>query len=177
MGKFRRNKKIEKKYMNESIKKIFGPDVEYRDESFDDDKVKTFAVNSEKTEYSGGMYTKVVKQETGMSPLIYQEVQKVVRYSKKIIVYVKSAYIDVEDEKYVIYKDFSDDEFKNKLLEVQSGELFNGVSYNNLTGEGTISVEENIAINEVRNSLNTYKYTFNENNKEYYLSGFTQEKN
>ena len=78
-------------------------------------KVQTFLSNIDRVSYSEGMYTAIIKaEEVDKSPLIYQEVQKVVKYSEKIVVYVKTIYINIEDGKYVAYKDFEDGNFKDK---------------------------------------------------------------
>ena len=45
------------------------------------------------------------------------------------------------------------------------------------TGQGSVTIEENKALNAIRTQLNTYKYifTFDETIGDYYLSGFGKE--
>lgn len=172
---------LEKATMEESIKNIFGPEVKYLDESFNNTNVSTFSTNSKNQgiiNYNDGLYTGTVAQTSGeMAPLIYQEVEKAVRYSDKIIIYVKTAFVNTKDNKYVVYRNFEKGQFKGKLLELTQEELFPGNSYNENTGEGAILLNSNTKLDNIRNELNTYKYTFslNENHQTFYLSEFVQE--
>jgi len=161
---------LEKTTMDETIKEVFGPLVKCNSESF-------YYTNTQRINYSEGMYKNAIKEDEGISSLIYQEVQKVVKYSEKIVVYVKTVYINVEDGKYVAYKNFEDGNFDDKLVEFTSEELFGDVLFNTKTGEGAIVLEPNMALDSIRNKLDTYKYTFGLDTatQEYYLNEFGQE--
>lgn len=164
---------LEKTTMDETIKEIFGSSAKCNSESFD-------YTNTERIDYSQGMYTRVIKAEIEeTSPLIYQEVQKVVKYSDRIVVYVKTIYINIEDGKYVAYKNFEEGNFADKLVELTSEELFGDVVFNNKTGDGLISLESNQSLDSIRNKLNTYKYTFGIDTitQEYYLNEFCKDEN
>ena len=172
---------IEKETMAENIKSILGPNIKYKDKSFNNTKSSTFseyAPNKGIIDYSNGIYTSVVSEisETESAPLIYQEIQKVVKYTDKVIVYVKVAYMDVEEDKYLIYKDFKNEEFEEKLLEISAEELFAEESPNQYTGEGTVAIDANNSLDEIRTQLNTYKYTFSldTETEEYYLTKFNK---
>lgn len=172
---------LEKATMEESIKNILGPEVKYLDEPFNNTNVSTFSTNSKNQgiiNYSEGLYTgTVVQTSEEIAPLIYQEVEKVVRYSDKIILYVKTAFVNTKENKYVVYKNYENGQFKGRLLELISEELFPENNYNQYTGEGAITLNDNIALNNIRSELKTYKYTFSlkENDQEFYLSEFVQE--
>ena len=144
---------LKKTTMDDTLKGIFGPDIKCNSESFD-------YTNTERINYSGGMYTSATKPGEETSIITYQEVQKVVKYSEKIVVYIKTAHINVEDGKCVIYKNFENANLTEKLVEITSEDMFGEVAPNNKTGEGLISLELNSALDSIRNKLNTYKYTF-----------------
>lgn len=172
---------IEKETMAENIKNILGPNVKYKDKSFENTKNSTFSVYSQNQgpiSYSNGIYTSIVSENTEneMAPLIYQEIQKVVKYTDKVVVYVKVAYMDVEEGKYIVYKDFTDGKFEEKLLEMTAEELFEEESFNQYTGEGTVTIDANTSLDDIRNQLDTYKYTFSldEETGEYYLTKFNK---
>lgn len=173
---------VEKVAMEESIKEIFGSQVEYKEASFDNTNVKEFAECSETQgiiSYDGETYTGVVNEATkeGKVAIVYQEIQKVVQYDNKIVIYVKTGFVNKENNTYVIYQNYSQN-FENKLMEIAPEELFKDTSFNKITGEGTIAVSENKAINSIRNELDTYKYIFEKDNStgEYYLKEFEKEK-
>lgn len=165
---------IEKATMDESIKEIFGPEAEIKSESFDYTNVSTFSASSDKVTYNGGIYTTREQQTEEIIPVVYQEVEKVVRYSDRIVVYVKVAYMDVEDGKYIAYKKFSNGNLTEKLFEITPGELFGDTSFDSSTGEGAISLATNKALDSIRTKLDTYKYTFeiDKTTQSYYLSEF-----
>ena len=172
---------IEKEIMEENIKNILGQDTKYKDESFDNTNISTFSAysrNQGTISYSNGIYTSIVSEniETENAPLIYQEIQKVVKYTDKVIVYVKVAYMDVEENNYIVYKDFNGEEFEERLLEITPEELFGEEEFNPSTGEGTVTIDTNDSLDGIRNRLDTYKYTFSldEETGDYYLTKFNQ---
>lgn len=170
---------IEKMTMDETIKTVLGPTTESKGESFDYAKVTSFAASDEKVTYSAGLYTKISKNlQEEKTPFIYQEVQKVVRYSEKIILYVKTVYIVVEDGKYIVYKGYENNEFTEKLFEIKPEELLGDVIIDQNSGEGSITIEPNAKLDDIRNQLDTYKYTFklDGSTQEYYLSEFGKDK-
>ena len=77
---------------------------------------------------------------------------------------------------YILYKDYNQD-FEEKILETSAEELFENIAINQYTGEGTISVEENPALDAIRDELNTYIYTLEkeESTGNYYLSEFNKQ--
>lgn len=168
---------IEKNTMEQNIKDTFGIDVKYKDESFANTDVIAFskyAINQGTINYSSDLYTgtKTEFTEKPESPLIYQEIQKVIKYNKKVELYVKVSYMNPENGRYSIYKDFINGQFTGKLLETTSEELFEDYPINIYTGEGTIAIKQNTTLNSIRSQLNAYKYTFalNEATGEYHLS-------
>lgn len=175
---------IEKETMAENIKNVLGPNVKYKDETFSNTNISTFSqyVQNEGTiNYSNGMYTSILIEDTENAenkiiPIIYQEIQRVVKYSTKVIVYVKVAYMDVKGENYIVYRDFSDDELKSELLKVTREEVFGENDFNKNTGEGTVTEKLNSSLDDIRSKLNTYKYTFSldQETGEYYLSKFNK---
>lgn len=172
---------IEKETMAENIKNILGPNVKYKDESFDNTDISEFSAYSQNQgtiSYSNGIYTSIVSKniENEMAPIIYQEIQKVVKYTDKVVVYVKVVYMDVEEDNYIAYKDFTEGEFEERLAEITPEELFGEESFNPNTGEGTVTIDTNTSLNSIRNRLDTYKYTFSldEETGEYYLSKFNK---
>ena len=172
---------IEKEVMSETIQSTLGPNIKYVDESFNYTKISLFE-NSSRSKgiinFGEGVYTSILENEQGeASPLIYQEIQKVVKYSEKVIVYVKAAFIDSYEDTYQIYKSFENNNFSYELLQIKQNELFNNTTFDKYTGEGSVTIEENRALDSIRKQLNTYKYTFtfDETMQEYYLSEFGRE--
>ena len=172
---------LEKIAMEESIKNIFGPQIKYKDETFNNTDINTFSsycINKGTIIYDNGLYTNIATDniDEQISPIIYQEMQKVVKYSDKIIVYVKVAYMDTDGQRYIVYKDFNEEKFEEQLLEITQEELFQENLFNPYTGEGTVSIETNNSLNSIREQLDTYKYTFSLDNEtgEYYLSKFSK---
>ena len=172
---------LEKEVMAESIKNILGPKIKYKDQTFNNTNINTFSTyckNQGKITYSNGLYTSIVSEniEEKMAPIIYQEIQKVVKYSDKVVVYVKVAYMDANEEKYIVYQDFNNKKFEEKLLEITSEELFEGNSFDPYTGEGTVAINANTSLDSIRNQLDTYKYTFSLDGEtgEYYLTKFNK---
>ena len=172
---------VEKNAMQESIKEIFGNQVKYKDVSFDNTNVKEFSGYAE-TEgiinYEGETYTGIINErvEEQNVAFIYQEIQKVVQYDNEIVIIMKTAFVNQEDDKYVIYQNYNDD-FENKLLETTYEKLFENSVFNKKTGEGAIAKSNNKVLNDIRNELNTYKYTFIKDDSigEYYLKEFEKE--
>lgn len=172
---------METKEMSEAIKKILGSNMQYQDESFSNTGIKTFSMSSKNQNginYANDLYTSTLSEETDeLQPLIYQEIQKAVKYSQKIIVYVKTAFINADGNNYKVYKNFAEDKFREQLLRIKAEELFEENSLNTYTGEGTITLEQNSALDEIRKNLNGYKYifTFDEVTQDYYLSEFSKD--
>ena len=173
---------LEKQVMSETIKSTLGPNIKYIDEPFNYAKINLFesaSRNYGQIIYSDGLYTSILKaeQEEEISPLIYQEIQKVVKYSEKVIVYVKTAFLDTDGNNYQIYKNFKNNNFSDELVQIEHDELFEGVIFDKYTGKGAVTLEENSALNSIRGQLNTYKYTFtfDETLQSYYLSEFAKE--
>lgn len=172
---------LEKEFMAESIKNIFGPKVKYKDEAFNNTNVNTFSKSCQNQgviTYDNGLYTSIVSEniEDVMVPIIYQEIQKVVKYSDKVIVYVKVAYMYTDGEKYIVYKNFDNEKFEEELLEISPEELFQEDSFDQYTGEGTVTINANSSLDSIRNQLDTYKYTFSLDGEtgDYYLSKFNK---
>lgn len=172
---------LEKETMEESIKNILGPQVKCKHEDFENTNISTFSTHAQNKGtiyYSEGLYKSIVDTnvEEHISPLIYQEMQKVVKYNEKVIVYVKVAYMDAKENKYIAYKDFNDNKFEEELAEFTSEELFGASELNQYTGEGTVSSNPNSALDGIREQLDTYKYTFtlDQETGTYYLSKFNK---
>lgn len=172
---------LEKDKMKETIKSIFGEEIKHKDEEFNNTSMDVFSANCTncgEISYKDGLYTNITNKnvENEMSPLIYQEIEKVVKYTETLVVYTKVAYINVEDYKYIVYKDCNKNQFKEKLLEIEPLELFGQGYPNPSTGEGTITIDPNEGLDSIREQLYTYKYTFtlNEETGEYYLSKFNK---
>jgi len=175
------DKNINEKTIDKSIKNIFGDKVKYQKQDFENTNVSIFSAYNKvlgTIEYTGGLYSgfEVQDEEQKMVPLIYQEIQKAEQYTDKVIVYVKTAFIDVENEKYSIYRNF-DNNFYGELQKISEYDLFGENSFNKETGEGSIVNKNNINLDSIREQLNTYKYTFSLNQKtgEYFLSEFNKE--
>ena len=172
---------VEKSAMEEAIKEIFGEQVTYTDSLFDNTDVKAFSECAEtqgKIDFDGENYIGVVNEnaESGKVAFVYQEVQKVVKYEKEIIILTKTAFIEQQDNKYIVYKKYNKD-FKNKLMEITPEELFENSTLDKITGKGTIATANNPVLNDIREELNTYKYTFEKDDStgEYYLKEFKKE--
>lgn len=172
---------VEKNAMQESIQEIFGKQVKYKDVTFDNTNVTEFSGYAE-TEgiinYEGETYTGIINEDIveDRVAFIYQEVQKVIKYDNEIVIIMKTAFVNQEDDKYVIYQNYNDN-FENRLLETTYEKLFENSVFNKKTGEGSISISNNKVLNEIRNELNTYKYTFTKDDftEEYYLKEFEKE--
>lgn len=175
---------VEKQVMKNSIQDIFGLKIKYEAKPFNNVEVTSFATYEEvqgMINYENDMYIGAVTEnnEIGVAPLIYQEVQKVVQYSSgKVKVYVKTAFADVKDGKYILYKEYNDG-FSGQLLEITPEEIFKEALPNQATGEGTIIANTNSSLNSIRGRLDTYTYTFeyNDSMEEYYLTEFNKEAN
>lgn len=172
---------IEKNIMTETIKNTLGPNVKYTDESFNYTKISLFenaSRNKGIIDYNNNVYTDILENsQEEEAPLIYQEIQKVVKYSDTIIVYVKTAFIDYYDGTYVVYKNFKNNNFADELLQTKKDKLFNRNTFDQYTGKGSVTTEENSVLKPIKSQLNTYKYifTFNEEMKDYYLSEFRKD--
>lgn len=172
---------VEKNAMQESIKEMFGNQVEYKDVSFDNTNVKVFSRHAETQgiiNYDGETYTGTINESLDGNEVsfIYQEIQKVIQYDNEIEVIMKTAFVKQEGDKCLIYQNYNED-FENKLLEISYEKLFENLVLNKKTGEGAVSISNNKVLNEIRDELNTYKYIFEKDNStgEYYLKEFKKE--
>lgn len=171
---------VTKEKFDESVTNIFGTELNYLDDSFTNIDVPTFhayAQNRGVINYFNNLYTANYAKGSGDAAFIQQEVQKVLKYSDKIELYVKTAFIDLEYDNtqrefnYIIYKDFNTGKFEGMLGKTTSSELNNSyVSDENKES----SFNSNSEILKVEDELNTYVYTFtiDKINNSYYLSGF-----
>lgn len=173
---------VEKDEMQESIKEIFGKQVKYKDVSFDNTNVKGFSTYAETQgiiNYDGETYTGTINESVDGEEVsfIYQEIQKVIQYDNEIVIVMKAAFVNEEEEKLVIYQNYNDD-FENRLLETTYEKMFENSVFNKSTGEGAIAINNNKVLNSIRDELSTYKYTFikDEFSEEYYLKKFEKEK-
>lgn len=172
---------VEKNAMQESIKEMFGNQVEYKDVSFDNTNVKVFSRHAETQgiiNYDGETYTGTINESLDGNEVsfIYQEIQKAIQYDNEIEVIMKTAFVKQEGDKCLIYQNYNED-FENKLLEISYEKLFENLVLNKKTGEGAVSISNNKVLNEIRDELNTYKYIFEKDNStgEYYLKEFKKE--
>lgn len=173
-----------KKNLEECINKIFGNDVKVNHKSFTNIDVPVFygyEENQGEIIYSNNLYTaNYVEGGGGDVPFIHQEVKKVLKDNNKIEVYVKTAFIDTEyidndnggDFEYIIYKNYKNDKFEEKLATTTSEKFIK--NYSNDEYNGKMFLEPNSEIAPIVDQLNTYVYTFELDNAtgEYYLSGF-----
>ncbi len=172
---------VEKNAMRESIKEIFGSQIKYKDVSFDNTNIKTFSTYAETQgiiNYEAEKYTGIINErvEEDRVAFIYQEIQKIIQYNNEIEIVIKTAFVNQEDDKYVIYQNYNDD-FENKLLETTYEKMFENSVFNKRTGEGAVAISNNKVLDEIRHELNTYKYTFtkDDSTEEYYLKEFKKE--
>ena len=167
-----------------SVMNIFGRKLDYTDDSFTNIDVPTFHgyyANRGVINYNNGVYTASYKKGSGDSAFIHQEIQKVLKYSDRIEIYVKTAFIDCEYNnstksfEYVGYKNFKEDKFEEKLFETTPTEFRN--SYLNKKEEYN-SFDSNSKVLNISESLNSYIYTFaiDGNDDNYYLSQFEKVK-
>lgn len=171
---------VEREIMKESIRSIFGKQMNYNDQSFNNTDVKTFsgyALNPGVINYNSDLYVAnpMAEESETNSPFIYQEIQKLLQYDEKIVVHVKSVFVDVKDGKYILYKNYNNS-FKEELAEITPEELLKDKTINKYTGEGTITLETNSALDNIREKLDTYTYTYllDQETNEYYLSEFNK---
>lgn len=176
--------RVTKEILNSSILDIFGPNVKYTDKSFTNIDVPTFygyEQNQGEINYSNNVYTAdSIDGGGGDVPFIHQEVKKVLKYNDKIEVYVNTVFIDTQyidddnggDFEYIIYKNYNNNKFEEKLTETTSEEF--SKNYSNDEYNGNISLKSNSEIAKIANQLNTYVYSFELDNirGEYYLSEF-----
>ena len=170
-----------KEEIEKSITKIFGKNVEYDNDTFNNIDVPIFygyEENQGKINYKNNEYIANYIESTGGDiPFIHQQIEKVLKYNNKIEVYVKTAFIDTEyDEgsnkyEYIIYKDFKNNKFSMKLTQMDSLKFIETYS------SKESAFKKNGQIDKISNKLNTYVYTFvlDEADKEYYLNEFNIE--
>lgn len=167
--------------MENSVLNIFGTNVNYTDASFTNINVPTFHSYEENrgvVDYTGGLYqADYAEGGGGDTPFIHQEIGKVLKYSDRIELYVKTAFIDTKynentgDFDYILYNDFSNDEFKGKVAEMTATEFNN--AYSDEENERSL-LNSNSKISEIEAELNSHVYTFTLNrvNDNYCLSRF-----
>lgn len=174
------NQSVTKEKIADSILDIFGRKLVYIDDSFTNIDVPTFHgyyENRGVISYSNGLYTANYKKGKGDSAFIHQEIDKVLQYSDRIEVIVKTAFIDNEYNgntksfDYIIYKNFNNDKFEEQLYKTTPKDFKS--SYLNQNNEYT-SFNSNSKILEIAKELNSFIYTFkiDSNNGDYYLSEF-----
>ena len=105
---------LEKNAMQESIKEMFGNQVEYKDVSFDNTNVKVFSRHAETQgiiNYDGETYTGTINESLDGNEVsfIYQEIQKVIQYDNEIEVIMKTAFVKQEGDKCLIYQNYNED--------------------------------------------------------------------
>ena len=165
-----------------SIMEIFGTKLNYTDNTFTNINVPVFHAyyeNRGAITYDRGVYTASYSKNSSESAFIHQEIEKILKYDSVIKIYVRTAFIDVQyDEitknyKYIIYKNFEDDNFLRKVTELTSDEFNN--SYAD-TAYGRGSLDSNLKISELTDELDSYVYTFtiDSNSGKYYLSAFNK---
>lgn len=174
-----------KETLKNSILSIFGSKIKYTDKSFINTDISTFTgynENQGKIIYSNSLYTaNFIEGGGGDVPFIRQEINKIIKYDKKIDVYVKTAFVDTlyidddnseDDFEYIIYKNFKNNKFEEKLAETTGRKFYDGYSPDD--SNDTVSFRPNLEIAKVIDQLNTYVYTFELDNTtgEYYLSAF-----
>lgn len=173
---------VTKEKFAESVMDIFGRKLDYSDESFTNIDVPTFHAyyaNRGVINYNNNSYTASYRKGSGDAAFIQQEVEKVLKYSNKIEVYVKTAFVDSEYSSstrsfnYVMYKKFNTDKFDEELGRITPTALKN--NYSNQENYNS-SFNSNSKILEVAEQLNLYVYTFtiDGNDGNYYLSEFNK---
>ena len=174
------NQGMEKHVKKESLKKIienlFGDNIEYTDESFTPVNVKEFYSyqDTEEVEYSNNEYVGGYYQGGGGTlPFIYQEISNAKKSDDTVELYVKVAFVDTEyidgsdnaDFNFTFYQDYKNKKFVNEIIKMKESEYINGCdddyeySY----------FDSNSMIKDYLDEFNTYKYTFNIEDGEYYL--------
>ena len=148
---------VSKEEMEESIKSIFGSNVKYTDETFDNTENKPFWQSRSTAgivEYSNGVYTaKFVEGGGSDYPYIGETIEKAIQYNDKVEIYVKTGFcVPNENGDVTIYSDF---DMKNEV-----GKLSNDLDMPN---------DEDIL-----SKLDAYVYIFDLDNTtgEYYFAGF-----
>lgn len=176
---------VEKKDLENSITEIFGENIEYTDETFNNIDVPTFygyEANQGNINCYNNTYTaNYIESEGRDVPFIHQQIEKVLKYNDKIEVYVKTAFINTEyDEvaneyEYIIYKNFDNNEFNMKVTQMDSIKFVDAYLENETDLDG---FKTNSQIEKISNKLNTYVYTFklDKTNENYYLSSFNEAK-
>lgn len=176
---------VEKKDLNNGITEIFGENIEYTDETFNNIDVPTFYGNEENQGnincYNNTYTANYIESEGRDVPFIHQQIEKVLKYNDKIEVYVKTAFINTEyDEvaneyEYIIYKNFDNNEFNMKVTQMDSIKFVDAYLENETDLDG---FKTNSQIEKISNKLNTYVYTFklDKTNENYYLSAFNEAK-
>ena len=171
---------LTKEEFAESVSDIFGKRLDYLDDSFTNIDVPTFHgyyANRGVIDYNNNLYTANYRKGSGDAAFIHQEVEKVLKYSNKIEVYVKTAFVDNEYSSntrsfnYVVYKSFNADNFEEELARLSHAEIKN----NYIDKENnTSSFSSNAKIKELVDNLNSYVYTFSidGNDGNYHLSSF-----
>lgn len=168
--KFAGQYEFTKEVLNEGIKEFFGPQIQYKDESFDICFSQTGPFNEANIEYMNTYKEGVYKcyQIDGGGPTYINEivemVKKVKKYDKKVEMYVNTVFIDAYP-------------FDANICDSHMA-AFKNVDFKKREFVGYLGAIDTYDYNEVvprfRDKTNTYVYTFelDEDTGEYYLCGF-----
>ena len=157
--------------MAKAVKNLFGNEITYTDESFDNIQTTTFGgdnVNKGEIEYKDGVYTATYTEEgVATEPYIYEMAEQALKNENTIEIYVKTAFVDIQDgeeemSQHDLYSnyDFNTNKFENKLLSVEGTELLNENYNYNGESDTSISLEDNSYFESIQDGLKTYVYTF-----------------
>lgn len=182
IGEYKRTATQEE--MEKCIKRIFGENIEYTNESFNNIEVQTFHGYEEsqgEVNYNNEIYTaNYLEGGGGDVPFIHQQIEKALKYDDKIEIYVKTAFINTKYDEtsneydYIIYKEFKQDKFNDKVAEID--DLTFMEAYTEKIKELS-DLKNNTQIEKLSSELNTYVYTFNlEKDGQYYLTAFNKVK-
>lgn len=179
---------VSQEAMEKSIYNLFGKSVTYQNQSFENIDCDTFAgynLNPGTIIYENGQYiANYIEGGGGSVPYLYQVVQKAIKEGDGTIhLVVKTAFIDtiydedIDDFTYNLYSDFdfatekfenqvtscTEDKFYEKILEVP--ESFQ-----------SLKMVDNSVFESIKDSLNTYGYSFRKDVEtgEYILLGFSK---
>jgi len=171
--------------MKKAVQNILGRNMKYVDEEFIvvDEPIfydytawqGTVTYDKENKEY----FSWITEGGGFAQPWIDEWVQKAIKYDNKIEIYVNTAFINVtgdsmDDEIVNIYKgyDFTRKEFVNKIDEMPIG-IYTGVAFGD---PSEVDVNVRNRVNNDIQQLNTYVYTFEQDNTDgqYYLSAFNK---
>jgi len=182
IGEYKRTATQEE--MGKCIKRIFGENIEYTNETFNNIEVQTFHGYEEsqgEVNYNNEIYTaNYLEGGGGDVPFIHQQIEKALKYDSKIEIYVKTAFIDAKyvetanEYDYIIYKEFKQNEFNDKVAEID--DLTFMEAYTEKIKELS-DLKNNTQIEKISSELNTYVYIFKlDEDGQYYLTEFNKVK-